>query len=385
MTKEELKDIIEIGETTTAQFKSRLESHGKDAIADEMVAMANTLGGDIVFGVDDKTGELRDLNFQELQTIGNALSSIASDKVVPPIYITTEVVKLDDKKILVAHVPEGVSKPYKNNYGVIFVKQAADKRRVTDNSEIMRLFQSSGTIYADEMTVSDTGIEDVDMPKVLEYAKKIDPDITIENIDATLLRNINVMKNGKMTLGGLLFFAKEPQRFRPSLLVKAVAFYGNSLGDSDYRDSEDIDGTIPEMFKKSIAFFKRNLHHVQAGQNFNSVGILEISEIALQELLQNAFTHRDYTRNAPIRLLIFDDRVEIISPGRLPNSQTIDNIKMGNTIARNSLVVTFASRMMKYRGLGTGIIRALKEQPNIEFINDREGDQFIVRISREEY
>ncbi|MBR3731153.1 MAG: ATP-dependent DNA helicase RecG, partial [Spirochaetales bacterium] len=110
--------------------------------------------------------------------------------------------------------------------------------------------------------------------------------------------------------------------------------------------------------------------------------ILEISKIALEELLQNALTHRDYSINAPINLFVFDNRIEIISPGKLPNSLTIENIKMGNAVVRNNLIVTFSSRMMKYRGIGTGIRRAIKEEPLTELINDTECDRFIVRIPR---
>ena len=126
----------------------------------------------------------------------------------------------------------------------------------------------------------------------------------------------------------------------------------------------------------------RNLHHVQAGQNFNSTGILEVSKIALEELLQNALTHRDYSKNASINLLIFDDRIEITSPGSLPNSLTIENIKFGNAVVRNNLIVSFSSKIMKYRGLGSGIRRAIKEEPCLQLTDDKDGERFIVTIPR---
>ena len=129
---------------------------------------------------------------------------------------------------------------------------------------------------------------------------------------------------------------------------------------------------------------KKNLKFIQKDQNFNSIGILEISEIAIEEILQNAIVHRDYLRNSPINLLIFDNRIEIISPGKLPNSLTIENIKLGNAVARNNLLVSYCSKIMTYRGLGSGITRALEEQPNIEFINNIEGEQFKVIIPRPE-
>ena len=94
-------------------------------------------------------------------------------------------------------------------------------------------------------------------------------------------------------------------------------------------------------------------------------------------------THRDYSINAPINLLIFDNRVEIISPGSLPNNLTIENIKMGNAVVRNNLIVSFSSRMMEYRGLGSGIRRALKYQPNIQLVDDKESNKFKVTIPRQ--
>ena len=109
---------------------------------------------------------------------------------------------------------------------------------------------------------------------------------------------------------------------------------------------------------------------------------MEISEIALQELVQNALTHRDYSINGSVRVFIFDNRIEIISPGCLPNSLTIENIKLGNAVVRNNLVVSFASKLMMYKGLGSGIIRALRVQPDIIFENDRSGELFKVIIER---
>ena len=234
---------------------------------------------------------------------------------------------------------------------------------------------------ADEMIVPNTGIDDISDKAISEYLTKIGDEETTTDKE-TIYKNINILNNNRLTLGGLLFFGKNPQKYRPALCIKAVSFFGNDAAGTEYRDSEDIVGTIPYMFERGMSFFTRTLHHIQKGQNFNSVGILEISKIALEELLQNALTHRDYSINAPINLFVFDNRIEIISPGKLPNSLTIENIKMGNAVVRNNLIVTFSSRMMKYRGIGTGIRRAIKEEPLTELINDTECDRFIVRIPR---
>ena len=381
----ELLNIIGTGETSTVQFKEVLDN--SESIAGEMIALSNSKGGMILFGVRDKTGDIIGLDYSQIQSTGNRVATIANDLIRPQIFIFTEVVSLspdaNPKNILVVYVKEGTAKPYKDRNGTIWIKQGGDKRRLTDNNEQVRLFQQSGFLYADEMIVPDTSLDDIDEEKVRTYLRKIQED-DIDIAKETLYRNLNILKTGKLTLGGLLFFAVNPQRYRPAFCMKAVSFFGNDLGGTDYRDSTDIVGTIPEMFEKGMAFFKTNLRHAQQGQNFNSTGVLEIAPVALEELLQNALTHRDYSKNASVKILIFDNRVEIVSPGALPNSLTIDNIKMGNAVVRNNLIVSYCSKLMKYRGLGSGITRAFKAQPNIELINDADGEQFRVIIPRPE-
>jgi predicted HTH transcriptional regulator len=382
----ELLDIISGGETSKVQFKREFDS--QDRVAAEMIAFSNAKGGMILFGVEDKHGEIVGLDYEALQKIGNTLATIANDLIKPLIYIKTEVIIVDTvngkKNVLIVYIDEGLSKPYKDNNGSIWIKQGPDKRRMTDNAEILRLFQQSGGLYVDEMTVANTSVNDIDKGKVEEYIRKSRKDIEeIKNIPSLqLYTNLNILRNDQLTLGGLLFFSKDPQRYKPTFCIKAISFFGNSIGGSDYRNNIDIQGTIPQLFEEGMRFFKTSLLHQQRGQNFNSIGILEISEIALEELLQNALIHRDYTKNAPIRLMIFDNRIEIVSPGCLPNSLTVEKIKLGNATVRNNLLISYCSKLMNYKGFGSGIIRAMNNQPNIELINDVEGEQFIVKIPR---
>jgi ATP-dependent DNA helicase RecG len=109
---------------------------------------------------------------------------------------------------------------------------------------------------------------------------------------------------------------------------------------------------------------------------------LEIPKVVLEELLANALIHRDYFISAPIRIFIFTNRIEIISPGHLPNNLTVANIKAGNSNIRNPILASFATKILPYRGLGNGIRRALKAYPAIEFEDDRSGNQFKVIIFR---
>jgi predicted HTH transcriptional regulator len=382
----ELIDIISSGETSRVQFKQEMDD---DKFAAEMIAMSNSKGGVILVGVKDKTGEFAGLNYEQLQSYNNRLANIANDKIKPQIFISTEVVSIatgeDEKKILVVYVNEGTNKPYKDNGGTIWLKQGSDKRKLIDNSEIMRLFQQSSNLFADEMEVYDTTIDDIDERLFADYFKR-EFKVTYQEkglIYEEALRAKRVLRNNRVSLAGLLFFGKDPQSIKPAFTVKTVSFFGNDIAGNSYRNKpEDLKGTIPELFKQSMDFLRSNLQHTQQGQEFNSVGILEISEVVLTELLQNALIHRDYFKNAPIKIMIFDDRVEIVSPGKLPNSLTIEDIKFGNTVIRNSQIAMFSSHTMPYSGLGSGIKRAIAQQPNIELINDVDGEQFIVRIPR---
>ncbi len=384
----ELLDIISTGETSKVQFKEELPH--RDSVAQEIVAKSNSLGGDILLGVKNITGEVTGLSPEQVESYDRVISEIA-DNLKPPVYLTTEVVKVIDNKtgknVLVVHVQEGVNKPYKTAKGEIYVMQGSNKRLLTDNAEIMRLFQNSGNLLADEMEVYHTSINDVDEKLFADYFKKEFENSFEErglNLEQALQRK-RVLRNNQLTLAGLLFFGKDPQSIKPAFTIKAVSYFGNDIAGNNYRSKpKDLTGTIPQLFEKALDFLTSNLDSIQAGDSFNSQGKLEISRIALEEFLQNALVHRDYFKNSPIRLLIFDNRIEIISPGKLPNSLTVEDIKYGNPVTRNNQLVAFSTHTLPFSGLGSGVKRAIKEEPNTELINDINGEQFVVIIPRNE-
>ncbi len=139
------------------------------------------------------------------------------------------------------------------------------------------------------------------------------------------------------------------------------------------------------MFDDSLAFIMRNLHKVQAGRGVNSPGLPEIPEAVFEELIVNALIHRDYLVNASIRLFIFDNRIEIISPGHLPNNLAVERIRAGISNIRNPILVSFVAKgLLPYHGLGSGIKRALEGWPDIDFADDREGCLFTATVHRKE-
>jgi predicted HTH transcriptional regulator len=121
---------------------------------------------------------------------------------------------------------------------------------------------------------------------------------------------------------------------------------------------------------------------VQRQQGFNTLGQLEVPEEVFEELLVNALIHRDYFVSASIRIMIFADRIELISPGHLPDVLDTEKIRFGLSNRRNPTLTSHAVHILPYRGLGTGIPRAIDAWPMIRLEDDRQSNQFKVVIQR---
>jgi len=196
------------------------------------------------------------------------------------------------------------------------------------------------------------------------------------------LSNMRLLVGGRLTVTAALLFAKSPQSLLPAFHVKAVSYPGTDIHASTYLESADFTGRLQTQFDDALAFALRHLRREQNGRDVNSLGELEIPKIVFEELLANALIHRDYFVSAPIRLFVFDDRIEIVSPGHLPNGLTVANIRSGTSNMRNPILASYATAILPYRGLGTGIRRALREYPKIDFEDARERNEFVATVRR---
>jgi predicted HTH transcriptional regulator len=383
MEASELLDLIERGESSNVQFKERLPH--QDSLAQEMVAFSNSEGGLIIIGVNDKTGSLNGLTFEEIQKTNQQLVNVASQHVFPSIIISTKTVKVNNHNLIVVEIKEGLDKPYKDRLGSIYMKNGSDKRRVISNNEIARLLRSSKALYADETPIQGTSIGDTDINYYKKFIqrkyKKEFEDLHLELQQS--LENLNLMKDGNLTLAGLLCFAKNRHTYRPQFTVQCVSVNSTTLIGNNFTDNEtSIEGNLEEVFNKSISFIDRNLRKIPSGKSFNSPAVWEIPYEVFEELLVNALVHRDYFISATIKIFVFTDRIEIVNPGKLPNSLTVENIKSGVSVVRNPILHTMAQHILPYKGLGTGVMRAVSAYPEIEFENDKETEKFVVRIMK---
>lgn len=145
-----------------------------------------------------------------------------------------------------------------------------------------------------------------------------------------------------------------------------------------------MEGNLLHQYDTIMDFFTRNLHNVQVEEEFNSMGKLEIPYTSLVEFTVNSLVHRSLNMKAPVRIFIFDNRVEIHSPGALPNGLTIDDIKAGTSMPRNMFLFNNAIYLLPYTGVGSGITRALDEDVNVTFMNNDKAQEFIITVWRGE-
>jgi ATP-dependent DNA helicase RecG len=383
MTLNELNEIMARGEDSRYKFKSNFTN--VNDVAAELVAFSNSEGGVIIIGVDDKTLQVSGLAIDDIHRLNNLIANAASQSVKPAINPFSENIMHPNGLVIVVSVPRGINKPYMDNSGVFWVKSVGNKQKVTSREEIQRMFQSSGLIHGDETLVPSMTPEHIDQSVFSVFFKKeFEEELSEQQsgLDA-ILENMNLSRNGMLNIAGALLFAKEAHYHLPQFIVKAVSYPNNDIDVENYIDSRDITGSLAEIFKHTIAFLMMNTRHEQAGQSVNSLGVPVVPKIVFEEIIANALIHRDYFITAPIRIFMFSNRTEIISPGHLPNNLTINNIKSGNSNIRNPILASFATKLLPYRGLGNGIRRAIKAYPHIDFIDDRENNMFKVIIKNE--
>jgi ATP-dependent DNA helicase RecG len=400
---------INAGEVSGVQFKERILD--KYDIACELVAFSNSHGGKLVVGIKDKTGETNALSYSEVQETTNLLSDIASENVVPSILIKIDTVEVEDGNLVVATVKEGLNKPYHDNKGIVWVKNGADKRKVFDNAELAEMMTDCGSFAPDEAGVRDATVNDLDATTIKQFlGNRFDR--VLENKGLTgdafneasldmicsaiakghdcekILRNLRFIRpDGSLTVAAMLLFGKYTQRWMPMMTAKCICFAGNSVGSKVFRDKvndADMEGNLLHQYDTIMDFFTRNLHNVQVGEEFNSMGKLEIPYTSLVEFTVNSLVHRSLNMKAPVRIFIFDNRVEIHSPGALPNGLTIDDIKAGTSMPRNMFLFNNAIYLLPYTGVGSGITRALDEDINVTFMNNDKAQEFVITVWREE-
>lgn len=353
MTPEQLLERIAAWEDTHTEFKEK-ERPSADKLAEDIVAMANS-GGDLIFGVrKDK----KIVGIEDTDELFKLLENVCRNNIEPQLRICeTQTILIDNRKVVVVSIPRGPGRPYRTNRGKYFIRGTAGKR-LASREDIRELMISAGDLHPDEFVLEETDFSEIDR----DYFRTIRPELAhlfSPGAEGALMRVLDALqlaRGNRLTVAGLLCFGRDPQKLRHYWCLTAIRHTGTELG-ADFLDRRDIAGNVDHQLRAAQSFLESHL--VRPDKAFGSLPPLPGQPPpveAIMEAVVNAVAHRDYHLTAQVRLFIFDDRIEIFSPGRLLNAVTIEGMRLGGLhYPRNPTIFTHLSRCGWAKSAGIGI------------------------------
>ena len=375
------------GENLHTEFKE-FPIHPDD-LTSSIIAFANTDGGQIILGIDN-SGQVVGIDENELDRATQFVDNVAFNNCEPPVRVVQETVQDDSGRFaLIVNVPKGDQRPYRTNRGVHFVRTSSGRRQAS-REELLRLFQSAQSLFYDETFMVRSKIDDLDdraLEELVEDVKGQGVDVAGISRERMLL-NWSLIResNGKSspTLAGILFLARHPQEFLPYAYISALRIPGTEISIEPH-DQKRIEGRLVEMLRDTMRFLDIHLMRPHRIQGLEPEAKPELPAEVLREGLVNALAHRDYTVSSPVRVIVFDDRVEIRTPGLLPNSVTIDSLRIGIHVLRNPTLYNIFLKIGLVTDAGSGIprmIRLIRGATGREADFRLEANEFVVLIPR---
>ena len=345
---EEIRSRLQLAEDSTWEFKAieftgdRPSSPSRDDLAHEIAAFANAAGGVLLCGVTDD-GNVQGMTREQIAELDSILVEVSTDSIKPAVRIRTYHRQLNGKLFMLVEIPEGDSQH--DSPGGSYIRVGGTKRRMTSD-ERLRLAQRRGQARFhsyDEQTVPGTGFETLDESlwrPLLSAEGTAEPQSALvklallANDDAGILR---------ATVAGVLLCTRSPEQWLPNAGITATRYLGGDRA-SGQLDAQEITGPLNRQIGDAVAFAMRNMR-VAARKDPARVNLPQYSEKALFEAIVNAVVHRDYSiRGSKIRLSMFEDRLEIQSPGSLPNNLTLESME-ARQATRNEALTSVLARM----------------------------------------
>jgi len=380
MKESDILEIINQGENSSVEFKST--DVKIDTLAKEMIAFANLNGGIIFIGVEDNkliSGISTNKNWEEW------IMNIARNNINPPLNVDFFTKEISEKTIAIIKIQKGNNKPYQTQDGKYYIR-VGSTNRIASINELMRLFQEIGIFHFDATEVENTDINSLNINKIANYFEsyKLNYEKLSEDKKLNLLINTDILtKQNKTTVAGLMIFGINPQRYLRMASVSFAHFAGNQIV-SELIDKQNIEGNLDYQIDTTLAIIKNNLRNtseIVGAKRQNTKHIY--SDKVFRELITNAICHRNYSiYGSKIRIFLFDDRLEIISPGKLPNTVTIEKLKAGVSYSVNPVIIKFMENIYYIDKLGRGLPMVCNEAEAIgKKVNFEElGEEFKVTL-----
>ncbi len=380
---DDILEMLTAGEGQTVEFKADISQ--RSDTAGELIAFANTAGGTMLVGVTDD-GQV--IGVSDPDSAMNALANISRDNCRPALYPVIERVDINGMPVIAVRVDKRTGPPYENNSGQCYIRVGAAKQ-LASAQQRARMLQQSGLYHFDETPVAGTTLADLEREAFRKYFEKISQ----QPIEATgipweqLLEGTRVATTVEgaqcLTVSGLLIFGREPQRHMRQSRITAVRFLGND-STADRLNPQELTGTLPQLVYQAGDYVKLYSGVYSQIEGFVRREWPFCPPEVLREIVVNAVAHRDYSiAGSQIRLFIFDNHLEVRSPGRLPNAMTLQSIRLYNHESRNPLLAQFLNRLGLMEEFGTGIpnvIRLMRAHNDTEPEFAIEGEEFVVRL-----
>ena len=381
----ELLRKIRLGEDNSLELKEIVFRGGsiiepsRDKLADELSSIANTGDCVVVLGVDDKTRDIVGISADRIEAVERYIYEICNDSITPPVFFRSFRMELPDSAgalqiVLKVEIPRSLF--VHESPGGYFHRQGSSVRKMSPEY-LARMFQQRSQarlIRFEEQPVPQSSINDLCEELWEKYTTRSNEPVEVILLKRSLLSK---EESGAVvaSVAGILFCCEHPERFLPNAFIEAVRYRGTKQ-DSNYQiDAQRIRGPLDRQIKESMAFLKRN-QVVEATKEPHRMEKPQFSERAIFEAIVNAVAHRDYSvSGSKIRFFMFDDRLEIYSPGALPNTVTIDSMHLRQA-TRNELITSLLAETpvataigdvgrgfyMEKRGDGVPVILSESEQ-----------------------
>lgn len=386
----DLYQIYAQGEGETLAFE--LESASALKFAETFSALANTQGGAVLIGIDPTSAAVkgvRDLDAAREKALAAGL------RCEPPLVLPRPVtVMLEGKPLLYVTIPSGL--PHAYALRGKYMARDGRKNRALGPRQLRDLLRQRGEGNFEATVLAGASLDDLDRERVDQYARLFLSDVSSrhrwndETLDL-LFRRGCLSKEGSAyhpTVAGMLLFGREPQRLLPSAEILLARYSGAEMSDSFLR--ETARGSLPEQIRAAEAFLTANMRRGARIAEFQREEKPEYPLPAVREVIVNAVAHRDYQiRGEEIRVLMFNDRVEVYSPGRLPGHITVENI-VEERFARNEVIVQVLTDLGFVERLGYGIDRILRQMseaglPKPKFAETTNGFRVTLRGAGEQF
>lgn len=371
---DELLAKIRLGEDSLLELKAvqfkgeRISAPARDDLADELAAMANAADGVLLLGVDDRTRDIVGIPVGHLDAVEALVREVCNDSIDPPLEVRVIRMELPDlagamKAVVKVDVPRSLF-VHRGPGG--YLRRQGSSKRVLRTEQLARLLQQRSQarlIRFDEQAVPETSAADLDETFWRRFvsASTGDPRATLRKLRLLVDDDLG---QERASVAAVLLCTKEPERWLPSATIEAVRYRG-SRQDSNYQaDAARITGPLDRQVAEALAFARRN-QTVAAHKDPGRIEVPQFSGRALFEALVNAVAHRDYSiHGSRIRLFMFDDRLELYSPGALPNTVTVESLALRQS-TRNELITSLLARSPA---------ESLPEAGGRQYLMERRGD-----------